>query len=237
MDQLLQKIKNDPFGSLTRCIFKLLIAPIKYGKNGGYDAKQYWSDRLHKYGYSLKGVGDEGLSEEENADVYAKAAEIFQNILQIENIDFHKSNVLEIGPGTGFYTQILKNLGIIHYTGVDITDALFLKLKEKFPEYTFVQHDVTEYCPEGQYDLIVMIDVIEHIVTEEKFSSAMQNIRKRLKKGGVFLVCPVMTKTQQFLFNVKMWSKQDIEALFDGFAIGQLIPYRNGNILSIKNAQ
>ena len=157
-------------------------------------------DRFYKYGKSLKGVGDEGLSEEQNQKMYAQAASVFQGILQRGGIDLQKAKVLEIGCGTGFFTGILNELGVNDYTGLDITDVLFDDLKRKFPHYKFILRDITQAILPDKYDLIIMIDVLEHIVDESKFNFAMDSIRQVLTDNGIFLAGPLLKKRQNIYF-------------------------------------
>lgn len=217
-----------------RGFYKLIVAPIIYGKKDDYDAQRYWSDRFSKYGNSLKGVGHEGISEQENEKAYAEAAKVFVEVCSREKIDFAKARILEIGCGTGFYTQILSDLGAKDYLGVDITDVLFPKLQEKVPEFNFLQKDITTDLIEGEFDLVVMIDVIEHIVNESKFTSAMETIKKCLSKQGLFIIAPLVEVKRRELFYVNFWSLEDLEKRFINHQFSKLTPFRNGYILSIR---
>ena len=72
MSDILSRFIKDPLGFIKRVFFKKFIGPKRYGQGNDYDAARYWEDRLSKYGdSSLKGVGDEGKSEEDNIREYA----------------------------------------------------------------------------------------------------------------------------------------------------------------------
>ena len=67
-EKFLTKLKKDPVGFFKRALQKGVVERIMYSKAGGdYDAARYWHDRIAKYGASLRGVGDEGFSEADNA--------------------------------------------------------------------------------------------------------------------------------------------------------------------------
>ncbi len=234
MKDLLSKFKKDPLGFIKRALYKIVIGPLKYNKGNDYDAANYWRDRFEKHGQTLKGAGDEGLSEEENKEHYEKAAKVFTSFCMKEGIDFKNSDVLEIGVGTGFYTRLLHDLGVRKYTGVDITDVFFSKHKNNFPQFKFVKKDITVDKLEGKYDLIVMIDVIEHIVNEKKFASAMENVRNSLSDDGIFVVAPVMDEDKKHLFYLSSHSLQDIKNKFPGYRFSEPMPFRDGNIIGIK---
>jgi SAM-dependent methyltransferase len=222
------------FNFVKRALSKKTFGPLKYGKGSDYDALKYWEDRFSKYGHSLKGVGHEGLSEAENKKMYAEAAEVFTSICREERIDFQSVNALEIGAGNGFYTQLLHELGIKSYVGVDITDVLFPELRKKFPHFGFVRKDICSDRIEGKFDLIVMIDVIEHIVTEPKLSFCMENVRNCLADNGVFIVAPMTATSRRSLFYVRSWALEDIQRRFPGYVFSEPVPFRSGFILVVR---
>lgn len=230
---IFSRFKSDPLGFIQRALYKIIIGPIKYGHGADYDANRYWHDRFSRYGFSHKGAGHEGLSEEENEQIYAEAGQVFTQLCQREGLDFGTLNVLEVGPGSGFYTQLLRDLGVRRYVGVDITDVLFPQLKDKFPEFSFLKQDITAEPVKEKFDLVVIIDVIEHIVTEEKLSSAMQNVKDCLSKGATVMLSPVMNRSKRHLFYVRWWSLHDIKRQFPGYVFGELVPFGNGNVLTI----
>lgn len=231
MSDLFLKLRRDPVGLLRRVIYKTLIAPLKYRTKGDYDAARYWRDRLARYGTSLKGVGDEGLSEQDNRKMYENAASIFLNVCRQEGIDFAAARVLEIGCGNGFYTRLLQEQGVKHYLGVDITNALFPDLVGRFSGFQFICRDVTTDPIPGEFDLILMIDVIEHIVGEEKLDFAMANVQCCLAENGRLLVAPVADRGRRSLFYVRFWSIDDIKRRLSGCLFGKPISFRYSHLL------
>lgn len=236
MKELISKLKAAPLGFIKRGLSKTIIGPIVYGRGNDYDASRYWRDRFLRYGESLKGVGNEGFSEKDNERDYAGAARVFLEVCEREKIDFTKARVLEVGCGNGFYTQLISDGGVSNYLGVDITDVLFPKLKEKFPQFTFTRKDITSDEISGNFDLILMIDVIEHIVTDEKLTAAMESIKKCLSPTGVFLIAPVVLQRKKKLFYVNFWSVDDIKSRFVDFVFGELVEFRNGYLLTVRSS-
>lgn len=238
LKEILYKMYKNPLGLMVRTINKIIIAPFIYSKDGGYDAQKYWHDRFSKYGKTLRASGDEGLSEQENIRSYKQAADIMLTLFRQEKINLEQTNVLEIGCGTGFYTQLLHDLKVKSYVGVDITDALFPELMHKFPNYHFMRKDVTtEEIRVPPYDLVLMIDVIEHIVSEEKLAFAMKNVQKCLKSNGVFIISPLMTTKKKHLFYLHSWTLEDIRKHFpnDKYLFREVVPFRQNTLLVIKN--
>lgn len=228
------RFKKDPPGFIKRMLYKTTIGLIKYGRADGYDAVRYWQDRFSKYGHSIKGPGDEGLTEAENAEMYAKAAKVFLDLCKKESIDFSKSSVLEIGCGNGFYTQLLKDAGVKSYTGIDITDVLFPDFYRRFPSFNFIKKDIAADKIDGTYGVIIMIDVIQHIVNDTKLTHAMENVKRCLGKNGVFILSSISKVNKVRLFYARSWALEDIQQRFLGYSLGELVPFRESAIMAIR---
>lgn len=234
LKNVLARLKEDPLGFINRAIYKTVIGPLKYGRGNDYDAARYWHDRFSRYGQSFKSVGHEGLSEEENEKMYKEAADVFKAACARGGIDFASANALEIGCGTGFYTQLLYDMGVRRCTAVDITDAFFPELTKKFPKFSFLRKDITSDKIEGEFDLVVMIDIIEHIVDEAKLTSAMENVKECLSDNGIFVIAPIMDSSKRQFFHMRSFTLEDIKQRFAGYSFGELIPFRLGSLLLIR---
>ncbi len=226
-------IKN-PVGFIKRAVYKTLIGPLKYRRGNDYNAPQFWYDRFSRYRLDIKGAGDEGLSDEENKRMYEEGGRVFTDLCQKEGFDFSRIKVLEIGCGSGFYTDIFRKLGVKDYTGLDITDVLFPDLTKRYPLFKFIKRDITSDRVDGEFDLVVMIDVIQHIVTEERLSYAMDNVKRCLAPKGVFMVAPVRNVSRKHLFYVRSWSLDDMKKRFPGYTFDELIPFRSGYMLIVR---
>jgi len=227
MNAILSKFIDNPINFTKLVFLKLVIGPLRYGGKNDYKAQDYWRNRFLKYNLKINAVGNEGLSEEKNYQEREKALKIFSEICQKENIHLEKIQILEIGCGNGFYTQFLSDSGTENYTGADITDVLFSQLKIKFPHYTFIKNDISMDTLEGKFDLIVTMDVIQHIVNDNKFKFAINNIKSGLTENGVFIVAPITNISKKYLFYVRRWSFADIDQYFpEQNYLTKRIPFR-----------
>ena len=234
---LLAKLLRHPVWTIRQAVYKTLIGPLKYRRGKGYDAGRYWSDRFSRYGMAGRGAGDEGLTDEENRRAFEPAGRRFLELCRAQGVDFPAAAVLEIGVGTGLYTELLRGAGVRRYLGLDITDVLFGRLQRQFPEYNFSRCDVTTDKIDGQFDLIVMMDVIEHIVEAPKLAAAMANLRGCLAEGGLLFLSGVSSKTKRYLFYVKGWSAADVLKHFPGYAQKGPLPYRQNNLLILRRPE
>ena len=197
-----ERVLRNPMAFVSRVLYKLTLERLKYRGGKGYEAERYWTDRFNKFGASLRGAGYDGLSEQANTAMYAEAAERFSLFCQEQGISLANKRVLDIGCGTGFYTDRISQMAPdADFTGIDITDALFSTLKSRHPSFTFLKADITELRQNiGPFDVIVMINVLEHIVTDDRFRTAMANIKSWLAPGGVFIVGPIVSVGRKEFF-------------------------------------
>ncbi len=232
---LLYRIRSDPVGFVKRAFYKLVLGPRRYRHGKGYEAESYWRDRFRKYGRSYRAVGHEGLSENENARAYTEAAREFLRVCQEQGVDFPNARVLDIGCGTGFYARLLRDAGVEQYTGIDVTDVFLPSLRREFPSFEFIQCDVTAERLTGIFNLVIMIDVTEHIVEDQRLSFAMDNIKRCLSDDGVVLLAqPASESAEKNLFYLRFWSLLDIQERFPGYSFSDPVPIRNGILISIR---
>jgi 2-polyprenyl-3-methyl-5-hydroxy-6-metoxy-1,4-benzoquinol methylase len=229
----------DRFGAgtvdlLRRVVFKTVTGPRRYGTEGGYDAQRFWGDRFRKYGTGLRGSGDEGLSESQNQLAYEQAGGVVLDALERNGVDLSSASVLDVGCGPGFFTDLLHSAGVESYTGVDITDQLFGDLQARFPGYRFEQKDVTSGRLEAAYDVVMMIDVAEHIVSTEAFDRCIANLAGAVAPGGLLLVGPLLDRGTRHLFYVRFWSTKDVLDRVPGFEHLEDVPFRNGTLTALR---
>ncbi|MBS3156581.1 class I SAM-dependent methyltransferase [Candidatus Woesearchaeota archaeon] len=224
------------FGFISRAFRKKIVEPIKYGNKEDYNVEKYWHDRFLKYDLNIKGASNDGISEEENYRMYKWAETIFINILRNKNLNPKTLKVLEIGLGNGFYTNIMNQLKVKNYTAIDITNILFSKLESKFPKYSFIKKDVTQEKLEGSYDLIIMMDVIQHIVNDSKLEFAFNNIKSCLSDKGIFILTPINKKTQKHLFYIKWRSLENIKKNFEDYNISEPIKFKGELLITIQKS-
>jgi SAM-dependent methyltransferase len=154
-----------------------------------YKPKTFWNEILTN-SFDLRGVGHYRLSNEENLKMYEEKKSIIAAEMKKNGITITKdTSIVEIGIGVGYWTDYFHALGAVKYTGNDIAEIAVTELKKKYPQYEFIQGDISEVMlPENKFDLGVMIDVTQHITDDERFSKAMDNLWKSLKSGAILMI-------------------------------------------------
>tara|TARA_B100000945_G_C20365886_1_gene589577 strand:- start:81 stop:806 length:726 start_codon:yes stop_codon:yes gene_type:complete len=91
-------------------------------------------------------------------------------------------NILEIGPGVGVNIEILQMYGEVDILEVDeyfielIRENKKIEVKSIFKSFNVI---------DKEYDLVVFLDVLEHIENPKKF---IQNIDKIMKQTGIGII-------------------------------------------------
>jgi SAM-dependent methyltransferase len=154
-----------------------------------YKPKTFWNELLSD-SFDLRGVGHFRMSSEENLKMYEEKKKIILDELKKNQIEINGSKaVLEIGCGVGYWTEMFEEMGVKNYTGNDIAEISIKKLSEKFPDYEFIQGDISETpLKEYIYDSAFMIDVTQHITDDDRFTKGITNIWKSIKPDGYFIV-------------------------------------------------
>jgi 2-polyprenyl-3-methyl-5-hydroxy-6-metoxy-1,4-benzoquinol methylase len=186
----------------------------KYKGDRGYDVKRFWDDLHTKFKSDLRSVGRYRDLDKDIA-VYANSKQIFIRLCSKAGIDFKKSKVLEIGCGNGYWASVVAELGCLDYMGFDISDFAIKMAAGRFPSYKFQCFDVSEKKIQDKYDVIMMIDVTQHIVKKDKFMYAMQNIKNATKKDGyIILTSYLQDKPEHYNFFCVPWHLEDYQTVF-----------------------
>jgi len=213
------------------------IASRKYNVTlDDYDASVYWEQHHKKHGSeSLVGVGHGGLTEEENVAWYRSAKYIFKGILLDAGIS-SQSKVLELGYGTGFYSQVCSELRIGNYFGVDIVDQHAEKLRSEFSGYGFDKADIgSDNVQWPGCDLVYMVDVSQHIVSDDKLKYCLRrNVEDNIKMGGLFIVTDEL-ENEKYAFYEKSRSIEFYQAALENMILEQApILFRDKYIFSFR---
>jgi SAM-dependent methyltransferase len=152
-----------------------------------FDAERYWSDRLEQE-FSLEGVGYLGLGEPYNRWMYAVRRRVFREVVT-GRVDLPNASVLDVGSGTGFYVDLWRELGARQVTGSDLTAVAIEQLGERFPDACFQVLDLTKPLKSnsGPFEAISAMDVLFHIVDDEGYAQAIQNLAGMLAPRGVLI--------------------------------------------------
>ncbi len=113
--------------------------------------------------------------------------------------------LLDVGCGPGFFPRLLKDKGFEGLiSGCDFSEQAISLSTSLIPEGKFFQHDIYNPITE-RYDLIVCMEVLEHLLHPEK---AIQNLVAAAPK--LILTVPEGRK-DSFRGHLNLWTKESFE--------------------------
>ena len=115
--------------------------------------------------------------------------EIFgEQLLQwLTRKNYHPKTAMDLACGTGILCRILDEAGICA-SGMDFSSGMIQIAKEHAPHLHFDVADMTNYCPNAQFDLVTCTgDAINHIPELAAVGKIFRNVYAYLNSGGYFI--------------------------------------------------
>lgn len=143
-----------------------------------YDAGYFRGEKSFFEGQDYCQVRDEAVAQR-NVTGYAEI---------ISSLDLKGKTVLEVGCGSGALLRLLSEHGPAQLTGIDVAEYPVNYGRAKYQLDLRCGILETEAFPSASFDLVVMVDLIEHV---EDLRGFMKEVTRILRPGGnVFLLTP-----------------------------------------------
>ena len=154
-----------------------------------YDPGTFWEGRLRGH-FDLTGAGFRGIGKPFNQALYRQREIVLERVLKRAHIEASGAQVVELGPGTGFYVDLWRRWGAAGLIGLDITEVATERLAAAYPEFRFEVADVTERwpTPDASADVVTAFDVLFHIVDDDRFAAAIGEAGRVVRPGGHLLI-------------------------------------------------
>jgi 2-polyprenyl-3-methyl-5-hydroxy-6-metoxy-1,4-benzoquinol methylase len=227
---------HDPLGVLGRR-WLAISERFRFAAGLDYRTKEYWKYRHGQYRFDLRGVGDKTKSHEENVYLLEQGTQVFLKVCRDANIVFDNISVLDIGCGTGHFAEALRKNGVKNYLGVDIVDTLLEDLRMKFLGFRFQELDISIQPLNKSYDLILAMDVLQHIADENKFSFALENIKTHLTPSGSIIISTYLGSYRRESFYLVRRPLEVFQEAFAGFTVSKPIQYADSFVFSLQKKQ
>ena len=164
--------------------------PPSAESQASFDAAGYWED-MHRSNVGFAAVGFGVLGTKFNTWMYRVRRRVLRRAVRRASIQVRGASVLDVGTGTGFYVREWQRLGAADITGIDVSGAAVSRLRGGFPEARFIEADVSDPIPDalaGEFDIVSAFDVLFHIVDDERFGWAIENLSRFTRRGGHLLL-------------------------------------------------
>lgn len=157
------------------------------GIRGGVEPQAYWIDRHKELGEGLESSGRIALTEAENqADYEAKRAHLRGFLGAVVPADRPQS-LLDAGCGTGLMMPVYQELGFT-ITGIDFASPAAGRAPH-LDGVTVVEGDICELdVDRGNWDVICCIDVLFHVLDDNKWREFFANAVRALKPDGMLVL-------------------------------------------------
>jgi SAM-dependent methyltransferase len=155
------------------------------------DPRAYWEERLGEE-KGLGGVGYAGLGESFNRWGYRARRRVF--LRTVRPLVHPGARVLDLGSGTGFYLDRWRELGAGSIVGSDITEGAVERLAARNPDLEIVRFDAGDSAllwEQASFDAISAMDVLFHVVDDERVRRALRNAAALLRPGGALVFSDV----------------------------------------------
>lgn len=150
-----------------------------------YNADKFWNERCRKLGHT--GWANDLLY---RYDQHLRLRAVEKALSQARISINEETRVLDIGCGTGDFIELLAKKGA-SVIGIDISQEVTRMTKKRFEANSKVQISTGKVedleLPPDSRDLVTSITVLQHIVEESLFLSAVRNVINAVKKGGHIL--------------------------------------------------
>lgn len=152
-----------------------------------------------------------------------------------------RKRILDIGCGTGRHSIELTKRGY-HITGIDLSDSLLKRAREKAAEQNLVidfqKHDARQLPFNQEFDAVIMLceGAFSLMETDEMNFQILQNAANALKPGGKLIfttlngLFPLFHSVKDFLDSAKEEGNASTDAIsFD------LMTFRESSITSVED--
>jgi SAM-dependent methyltransferase len=164
-----------------------------------YDPATFWESRLRAR-FDLAAAGYRGLGKPFNELLYRQREVVLRRAIRRHRLRVGGADIVELGPGSGFYVKGWKASGARSLVGLDIATVVAERLSVDYPEFRFERADITERWPvdEASADIVTAFDVLFHIVDDDRFAAALAEAGRALRPGGHMLISDLFLHGQTF---------------------------------------
>jgi SAM-dependent methyltransferase len=153
-----------------------------------YQPSMYWEDRAQRFageGAGLAAVCAYGMPE-----FYNRAIQLEQRLALLPWLDVKPgTRVLDVGCGVGRWSRLLAAKGA-QVTGVDLSPTMIAQAQRRAAAQGVAQRcqfrvqDLSNLEVDGQFDVVLGVTVLQHILDPELLRAAVRGMAARLAQGG-----------------------------------------------------
>ncbi len=157
-----------------------------------YTPSVYWEDRAQRFareGHGLAAVCSYGMPEFYNRAIHLEQRLALHPWLKVSA----GSRVLDVGCGVGRWSRQLARRGAL-VTGVDLSPTMICEAQRRAqsdgvdPRCQFRVQDLSQLEIGSQFDLVLAVTVLQHILDPVKLHAAVVAMARHLAPGGRMVI-------------------------------------------------
>lgn len=133
-------------------------------------------------------------------------------------MDQPERTVVEVGPGSGFWTDWFMTRHPKQYTGIELSREAAANLQQRWPDARIIHANAgllpAGALPEASADLVFAAMVFLHITDDELLRSAILNLGACLKPGGHAVILDAIATHRVFGPDLKQYEGPDFDPSF-----------------------
>jgi SAM-dependent methyltransferase len=166
--------------------FRAMLGALR-GKPYYTAPASYWDGRHNRFRASLRGVGAVGLDERGNEADYEVKWEHLRPALEGAR-DAGSETLFDAGCGIGYFTARAHALGF-RIEALDFSESAVELARIALPD-DIVYHvaSVSDFQSERQFDVVMCIDVLFHIVSDALWADAVSSLAALTSRTGRLII-------------------------------------------------
>jgi SAM-dependent methyltransferase len=124
--------------------------------------------------------------------MYRGKRRVLANLIRRSGVTLEGETVLNFGCGNGYFESVWETEGASRADGIDISPEAIDRLSAAFPHRRYLSADLgseqVDLTMFGSPALITAIDVLYHIVDDERLEQSLHQLTARLLPGAYFLM-------------------------------------------------
>lgn len=158
---------------------------------------------LFKQATDPKQYDQEALYWEEMGATNSPTRQFFKEFLFADSNKFRDANILDIGSGTSWLLEEMRNRGARTVLGIEPSEHNVMVAKRIYPDVTTMLSSLDNFESNTEYDHITSVMVMVHISDVDHAMSKIAELLKPLGELHMFVPPYEYTKTPRFDYKIK----------------------------------
>ena len=144
--------------------------------------RRYWESRHLRNRGAMRATGHRFLGEQANQVDYVLKSQMLLRCVERLCGAGQERSLLDAGCGTGYFSRKFESLGF-QVTGVDFAETAICQAQEQ-GQGTYRVADLSDLHLQQEFDVVVCIDVLFHVVDDHLWKKVLSSLTRHLKPSG-----------------------------------------------------